>query len=87
MELMSVRDFKARVTQLIREGRSVLVLRKGRPAGYFVPWEDACADDQLRAAALKTLMVKLAREREEKGVTEEEVMADFEVFRKACRRR
>lgn len=87
MELLSVRDFKAQVTRLLREKRNVLVLRNGRPAGYFIPWDDACADEQLRRAALETLMAALAREREARGVSEEEVMADFETFRKARRGR
>ena len=87
MEVLSVRDFKAQVTRLIREKRNVLVLRNGRPAGYFAPWDEACADEQMRRAALETLMAALAREREAKGISEEEVMADFEAFRKARRGR
>lgn len=51
MELLSVRDFKFKVTRLVREKRSVLVLRNGKPAGYFLPWDDACADEKLRRAA------------------------------------
>lgn len=87
MELLSVRDFKSRVTRLIREKKVVLVLKRGRPVGYFVPWDEACAGEPLKKAALETLMTALAKEREVKGISEEEVMADFDAFRKARRRR
>ncbi len=87
VELLSVRDFKARVTRLVREKKSALVMRRGRPAGYFVPWDEACAEGPLKKAALETLMAVLAKEREAKGVSEEDVVADFEAFRKARRGR
>lgn len=83
MEFVSVRDFKARVSRYIRERKNVLVLRNGRPVGFFVPWKDGVADDHIRRAMLEMLGEQLRRERESRGISEEEVIADFEVFRKA----
>ncbi|WP_205664713.1 hypothetical protein, partial [Ammonifex thiophilus] len=68
---------KSRVTKLIREKKVVLILKRGRPVGYFVPWDEACAGEPLKKAALETLMTALAKEREAKGVSEE-VVADAE---------
>lgn len=87
LEFISVRDFKAQATRIIREGRDVLIMRGGKPAGFFVPWDELKADSSFRRAALEVLMARLEQERTEKGVTEEEVMADFESFRKDRRRR
>jgi hypothetical protein len=46
-ELLSVREFKSRVTRLIREKKVVLILKRGQPVGYFVPWDKACAEEPL----------------------------------------
>ena len=83
MEVISVREFKANVSRLIRDKKSVLVMKNSAPVGFFVPWDAAEADGHFRAAALSTLMRAMERDRLEKGVTEEEVMADFEQFRKS----
>ncbi|NPV81645.1 MAG: hypothetical protein HPY52_15515 [Firmicutes bacterium] len=87
MEFISVRDFKAQVTRLIREKRNVLVLKNGRPAGYFLPWDETMNDNHFRKAALETLMRAMQEERTRKGITEEEVLVDFEAFRKNRSRR
>lgn len=57
----------------------------GRPAGVFIPWENINIEDEVRRAALKALTAELAKEREEKGITEEEVLEDFASFRKSRR--
>lgn len=77
-----MRDFKAGVSRFIREKKNVLVLRNGRPVGFFVPWNQSVADDHIRRATLEVLGEQLRRERESRGISEEEVMADFEAFRK-----
>lgn len=59
-----------------------MVFRNGRPAGVFIPWEDINVDDEVRRAALKALVAKVARERQERRITEEEVLEDFATFRK-----
>jgi hypothetical protein len=41
----------------------------------------------VRRAALKALAAKIAKEREKKGITEEEVLEDFATFRKDRRGR
>lgn len=87
MQFVTVRDFKAKATRLMRQSDVVMVFRKGKPAGVFIPWEDIGAEDEVRRAALKALAAKLAGERAEKGITEEEVLEDFAAFRKDRRGR
>lgn len=85
MEIASIREFKARASEFIRLRKPVLVLRGGRPAGVFVPWEDIEAEDEVRRAALRALAEKIAGERARKGIKEEEVREDFAAFQKGCR--
>jgi hypothetical protein len=87
MEFASVREFKTHASEFIRRKVAVLVFRSGKPAGVFVPWEDINVDDEVRRAALKALASKVAREREEKGIAEEEVLEDFAAYRKDRRGR
>ena len=87
MEFASVREFKTHASEFIRRKEAVMVFRSGKPAGVFIPWEDINVDDEVRRAALKALVAKVARERQEKGITEEEVLEDFATFRKDRRGR
>jgi PHD/YefM family antitoxin component YafN of YafNO toxin-antitoxin module len=87
MEFASVREFKTHVSEFIRKKEAVMVFRSGKPAGVFVPWEDLNIEDDVRRAALKALAAKIAKEREKKGITEEEVLEDFATFRKDRRGR
>lgn len=87
MEFASIREFKTHASKFIRRKKPVLVFRGGRPAGIFIPWEDIDAEDEIRRAALRALAAKIAEERAEKGITEEEVLEDFAAFRKDRRGR
>jgi len=87
MEFIGVREFKTRTSEFIRKKEAVMVFRSGKPAGVFIPWEDINVEDEVRRATLKALTTKVARERVEKGITEEEVLEDFATFRKDRHRR
>ncbi|BAF60694.1 hypothetical protein PTH_2513 [Pelotomaculum thermopropionicum SI] len=87
MEFVSVREFKAHTSEFIRKKEAVMVFRSGKPAGVFIPWDDINVEDEVRRAALKALTARIAKERAEKGITEEEVLDDFAAFRKNRRGR
>lgn len=87
MRLVSVREFRDRATQLLRQKEPILVTRDGRPAGFFIPWEQPHIQDDIRKTVLEALAEGLRRQREQQGLTEEEVMDDFAASRKARRRR
>ncbi|KFD40739.1 hypothetical protein HX99_02985 [Peptococcaceae bacterium SCADC1_2_3] len=87
MEFANVREFKTHASEFIRKKEAVMVFRSGKPAGVFVPWEDLNIEDDVRRAVLNALAAKITKEREEKGITEEEVLEDFATFRKDRRGR
>lgn|GEM_PF-414663 len=84
--------------RLRRAVREALAEIRARMAGEGIAEEDvareigehragAAAREEARRAALEALTEALAGEREAKGVDEDEVMADFEAFRRARRDR
>lgn len=87
MRLVTVREFRDRATQLLRQKEPVLITRNGKPAGFFVPWEQPQIQDDIRKAVLEALAESLSRQREERGLTEEEVLDDFNAYRKTRRGR
>ena len=40
MEFVTIRDFKTHAKRFMKEGKTLLVTRNGKPAGVFVPWEE-----------------------------------------------
>lgn len=82
MQIVGIREFKTHATELMRQNETILVFRRGQPAGVFIPWSDIALDDELRTAALQAFAAKIRKEREVLGVTEEEVLDDFADFRK-----
>jgi antitoxin (DNA-binding transcriptional repressor) of toxin-antitoxin stability system len=88
MKVAPVKEFKAHATQYLRGGEPVLITRRGKLVGFFVPVEEPSSLPwDLRRELLQTLTEQLRKKAEEKGLTEEEVLARFEEFRKARRRR
>lgn len=87
MRLVNVREFRDRATQLLRQKEPILVTRDGRPAGFFIPWDQPQMQDDIRKTVLEALAEGLRRQREEQGMTEKEVMDDFAAYRKARRGR
>lgn len=87
MLFVSIREFRDRATKLLRQKETVLVTRDGKPAGFFIPWDQPQMRDDIRKAVLEALGESLRRQREERGLTEEEVLDDFAAHRKAGRRR
>lgn len=74
MEFVSVRDFKAPASSLMKSGKPVVVLRNSKPAGMFIPWEDLKTDElneEFRRMALLSVIDKIAAEREAMNLTKE----------------
>lgn len=88
MKVAPVKEFKAHATQYLREQEPVLITRRGRLVGFFVPVEDPSALPwDLRRELLAALTEQLRQKAEEKGLTEEEALARFEAYREARRGR
>ena len=85
MRISSVRDFRDRATTLLRSEDPILVTRRGRVAGVFLPWRDATLPVDLRRQLFSMLSLEIGRQLKKKRVTEAEALRDFSKWRKARR--
>ena len=82
MKISSVREFRDRATTLLRSEDPILVTRRGRVAGVFLPWRQAELPVDLRRELFAMLTADIARQLKKKRVTEKEILKDFAEWRK-----
>lgn len=85
MRITSVREFRDRATTLLRSEDPVLVTRRGRVAGVFLPWREATLPVDLRRELFAMLTAEIGRQLRRKRVTEAGVLRDFARWRKGRR--
>jgi len=90
MRLSTVREFRDKATGLLRSKAPVLVTRRGRLAGIFFPRPEITLPLEFKRELYGMLSADIKRQLKRRGVSEEEVLTDFETWRKkqrAARRR
>ncbi len=88
MKVATVREFRDRATSYFKEEEPILVTRHGKVTGLYLPIEHPESFPiELRKELLIRLGESISRSLSEKGVSEEKLLADFEIFKKARRRR
>lgn len=85
MRITTVREFRDNATGLLRSKTPILVTRRGRLAGVFFPWPQESLPVEFKKELFSVLSAKLGRELKRRKISEEEVQADFESWRKARR--
>ncbi|MCC6741199.1 MAG: hypothetical protein IT452_19315 [Planctomycetia bacterium] len=86
MRFTSVREFRDKATAMLRSREPVLVLRRGRVAGVFLPQLGEQLPLDLRRQVFQMLTADIARQLKKKGAREAEILADFRQTRRARRR-
>ena len=83
MRTTTVKEFRDQATKLLRGSELLLITRRGKAAGLYLPLGET---QDLPLELRKELQVSLARSvrqaLEEKGITEEEILEGFERSRK-----
>jgi hypothetical protein len=90
MKISTVREFRDRATGLLRSKDPVLVTRRGKLAGVFFPSPSSSLPLELKRELFVMLSRAIALQIKRRGLREEDVLADFERWRKerrATRRR
>ena len=85
MRVSSVREFRDGATRLLRSRDPILITRRGRLAGIFFPRPESSLPIELKREIFPALAADVARQLKKRRVTEAEVLADFEAWRKARR--
>ena len=85
MKISTVREFRDNATGLLRSKDPILVTRRGRLAGVFFPWPKATVPIELKRELFSVLSSEVRRQIKKRGLSEDEVVADFETWRKSRR--
>jgi len=85
MRITTIREFRDRATTLIRSEDPILLTRRGRVAGVFLPWREATLPLDLKRELFSMLTSEIARHLKRKRLTEKDVLQDFARWRKARR--
>ena len=85
MKISTVRDFRDNATGLLRSKDPILVTRRGRLAGIFLPCPEGAMPLEIKHESFSVLTDQIRREVKQAGLSEEEVLEDFETWRKTKR--
>jgi hypothetical protein len=82
MKISSVREFRDNATTLLRAKDPILVTRRGRLAGIFFPWPEGTLPLEVKREMFTALSDQIRRQIKKRGLSEEDIVADFELWRK-----
>ncbi|MBI3272634.1 MAG: hypothetical protein HYZ53_26835 [Planctomycetes bacterium] len=85
MKTASIREFRDHATEMLRAKEPILVLRRGELAGIFFPHPSTSLPLEFKRELYGELSAAIAKSLVDKGVTEEDVLKDFRVWRKERR--
>jgi hypothetical protein len=85
MKITTIREFRDRATTLLRSDDPILLTRRGRVAGVFLPWREATLPLDLKRELFSMLTSEIARHLKKKRVAEEGVLQDFSRWQKGRR--
>lgn len=90
MRIVSVREFRDKATAMFRSKEPIIVLRRGHIAGLFFPHPAETLPVEFKRELFVALTDQISKRLQAAGLTEEEILEDFERFRhehRAARRR
>jgi hypothetical protein len=85
MRISSVRDFRDRATTLLRSDDPILVTRRGKVAGVFLPWREESLPVDFKRELFAMLSTEIGHQLKKKRITEKTVLQDFERWQKGRR--
>jgi hypothetical protein len=85
MIISTVRDLRDHAATLLRSKSPILVTRRGRLAGVFFPWPESNLPIEFKKEIFPVVSAEVRRQVKKRGLTEAEVLSDFESWRKSRR--
>jgi len=85
MRVVGVRELRDGLTKLLRERTPVLIMRRSKVAGVYVPLDDEDLNLELRRDMQLALARKIRASLRAKGLSEQDILDDFEATRKTRR--
>lgn len=87
MKTATVREFRDHATTFLKAEEPVLVTRRGKIVGFFVPAAGAALPLEIKKELFYALSGEIRTFMKARRLTEEGILADFEAARKSRRRR
>jgi hypothetical protein len=84
--MASIREFRDQATKLLKERQAILVTRRGRIIGFFLPATGAALPPEVKRELFYGLTDEIRGAMKLRGVREETALGEFEASRKALRR-
>ncbi len=78
MEFHTVHEFRNKVSDMLNAKGPVVITRRGKVAGVFVPSPDGEIPVDLRREIFSAAADALSRQRQALGISEEEIESDIE---------
>jgi hypothetical protein len=85
MKISTVREFKEDAAGMLRAKDPILVTRRGRLAGIFFPRPETTMPVELKRELFAVLSAEVARQVSGRGLSEDEILSDFQSWRKKRR--
>jgi len=85
MKITTVREFRDKATEMFRSKDPILVLRRGEVAGIYFPYPSQTLPVELKRELFAALTESIGKRLERVGMSEEEILEDFEKFRQKHR--
>jgi hypothetical protein len=87
MKTATVRQFRDRATSLFKQEEPIIVTRRGKIVGFFLPTSGEALPLEIKKDLFSTLTGEIRASMKSHHLTEDAILADFEKTRKARRRR
>ena len=87
MKTATVREFRDHATKLFKESVPIMVTRRGKIVGFFLPASGESVPLEIKKDLFYTITQEIRTVMKTHGVKEETLLTDFEKARKARRRR
>ncbi len=87
VKLMTVKEFRDHASKAMKSKEPLIILRRGEVAGIFFPMPLDTIPFDLRKDVFVSLTDSIKKRLNDQGVTEDEILDDFEILRKSRRRR
>ena len=85
MKVSTVREFRENAAGVLRSKDPVLVTSRGRLTGVFFPHPEATMPIELKREMFAVLSAEIARQVQQRGLSKENMLADFTTWRKTRR--
>ncbi|MGA8432945.1 MAG: hypothetical protein WB729_24195 [Candidatus Sulfotelmatobacter sp.] len=85
MKISTIREFRDRATTLLRSDDPILLTRRGRVAGLFLPWREATLPLDLKRELFSMLTSEIGLHLKKQRLKEKDVLQDFAKWRKGHR--